>query len=334
MPFEADGKYAFIIEYANAILWEILLSVRIYIKKPFHIIHSANPPDHIFLIALLYKTFGVKFIFDHHDICPENYVAKFGRKDFFYRILIIMERLSLKIANIIISTNDSYKNIAVARGNRNREDVFVVRNGPQLSNIGNVIPNKKLKSGFKYLVTYVGVIGNQEGIDKLLRVIDYIINVKKILNIRFVIMGTGPHLNKMIEMAQQMRLDKWVTFTGYIPYKDFYEMLATSDLCVNPEPSNEFTDKSTMLKIMDYMTFSKPIVQFETKEGKVTAGKSAVYIKENDEAKFAEAIIELLSDKIKRNNMGAIGRKRIEEKLNWEIQKKNLVKAYKSLNIH
>lgn len=331
-PFEADGKYAFLVEYANAIFWELLLSIWIFFKKPFHCIHSANPPDHVFLIAILFKLFGVKYIFDHHDICPENYVAKFNRKDLFHRVLSIMERMTFSCADLVISTNESYKKIALNRGGKKKGDVFVVRNGPQLSNIWFADPNPKLKQDFDYLVTYVGVIGNQEGIDILLRIIHYITNEKGYGNIRFVIMGTGPHWNKMVELSREMQLEKWVTFTGYIPYKDFYEILATSDVCVNPEPSNEFTDKSTMLKIMDYMTFGKPIVQFKTVEGRVTAGDAAVYIEDNDEKAFAEALIALINSPAQRESMGAHGYARIRDILNWDKQKENLFKAYEKLD--
>lgn len=331
-PFEADGKYAFLIEYANAIFWELLLSIRIFLRKPFHIIHSANPPDHVFLIAILFKILGVKYIFDHHDICPENYLAKFHRKDLFYKILTIMEKLTFRFSDIVISTNESYKKIAVQRGGKKTQDVFVVRNGPRLSNITFPKPNNGLKENFTYLVAYVGVIGNQEGIDNLLRIVDYIANKKRIEDIKFVIIGTGPHWQKMVDLSKNMNLEKWVRFTGYIPYADFYELLATSDICVNPEPSNEFTDRSTMLKIMDYMTFGKPIIQFKTTEGQVTAGDSAIYIENNDEELFAEAIIDLLNNPTKRKAMGACGWRRIKDSLNWEKQKDNLFEAYSRLD--
>jgi glycosyltransferase involved in cell wall biosynthesis len=243
-----------------------------------------------------------------------------------------MERLTFKCADLVISTNESYKKIALNRGGKKEGDVFIVRNGPQLSNIWFADPNPKLKQSFDYLVTYVGVIGNQEGIDKLLRIIHYITNEKGHENIRFVIMGTGPHWNKMVELSRQMQLEKWVTFTGYIPYRDFYEILATSDVCVNPEPSNEFTNKSTMLKIMDYMTFGKPIVQFKTVEGRVTAGDAAVYIEDNDEEAFAEALITLINNPAKRESMGAHGYARIRDILNWDKQKENLFRAYEKLD--
>lgn len=327
-PVEANAKGAFLFEYLNAIFWELVLSFRIFVKKPFQIIHSANPPDHVFLIAWFFKIFGTKYIFDHHDICPENYIAKFCRKDIFYRILLFMEKLTFKTADLVISTNESYKKIAISRGGKNENEVFVVRNGPDLSKIFFPPPNEKIKDGFSHLIAYIGTIGNQEGIDVLLRVVRHLVYEKRIDNIKFVIIGTGPHWKKMVKLSQDMELTNYVTFTGFIPYRELYEILATADVCVNPEHKNSFTDKSTMIKIMDYMVFGKPIVQFDTTEGRITAGKSSIYVENNDEIVFAEAIVSLLNDPDKRREMGEIGRKRIHESLNWNQQKSNLKEAY------
>lgn len=327
-PLEANAKWAFLFEYLNAIFWELILSFRIFFKKPFQVIHSANPPDHVFLIAWIFKIFGTKYIFDHHDISPENYVAKFEKKDIFYKILLIMEKLTFKTADLVISTNESYKKVAISRGGKNKNEVFVVRNGPNLSKVIFMEPNERLKEGFEFLVAYIGVIGTQEGIDILLNSVNYIVNNKQITNIKFVIIGTGPNWASMVQMSEKLRLGKFVTFTGFIPYRDVYEILATADICVNPELRNDFTDKSTMLKIMDYMTFGKPIVQFLTTEGKVTAENAALYITENNYIIFADAIVDLLYDPDKRIKMGGIGRKRIDEELNWDHQKIYLKKAY------
>jgi len=332
MPIEADAKIGFLFEYLNAFFWELLLTIRVFIKKRFHIIHGANPPDHVFLIALLFRFFGTKYIFDHHDISPENYLAKFQKKDIPYRLLLLMEQLTFRTADIVISTNQSYKRIAIERGKKRENDVFVVRNGPDLSKITFVPPNDNLKRGFDHLVAYIGVIGNQEGIDVLLRAAEYIVYRKRINNIKFIIIGTGPHWKKMVKLSQEMGLAQYVTFTGFIPFKEVYEILSTADVCVNPEYKNDFTDKSTMVKIMDYMVFGKPIVQFRTTEGKVTAGESSIYVENNDQIAFAEAIISLLKDTKKRKKMGDIARARIYESLSWDKQKSTLKKAYRSLD--
>ncbi|PQP35623.1 glycosyltransferase WbuB [Desulfobacteraceae bacterium SEEP-SAG9] len=327
MPIEARGKFSFLFEYLNALFWEFLLSISIFIKKPFQTLHGANPPDHIFLIALFYKLVGVKYIFDHHDLSPENYFVKFKRKDFLYRALLFMEKLTFKTADIVISTNESYKKIAKTRGNKKSNEIFVVRNGPKLSNFTFLPPNDKLKDGFDYLVAYLGVIAEQEGIDNLLRSVHYLVYKRNINNVKFIIIGTGTNWQKMVDLSKKMGLIKYVHFTGFIPYRDLYEILSTADLCVNPEFRNEFTNKSTMIKVMDYMVFGRPIVQYETVEGKITAGGAAKYIPINDEVEFAESIIQLINDPEKRKRMGEIGKKRINEKLNWDLQKTNLKRA-------
>jgi glycosyltransferase involved in cell wall biosynthesis len=242
-----------------------------------------------------------------------------------------MEKLTFKTSNIVISTNESYKKIAIHRGGKNKDEVFVVRNGPDLSQVIFMPPNRELKNGFDYLVAYVGVIGNQECVDALLRAVEYIVFNKKITNIKFVIIGTGPHWQELVKLSEKMQLQKYAVFTGFIPVEEYYEILATADICVNPEYNNSFTDKSTMMKIMDYMVMGKPIVQFATTEGRVTAAESAVYVEENNDVAFAEAVIALLNDPEKRRRMADIGKKRIFDLLNWDKQKENLRKAYEYL---
>ena len=243
-----------------------------------------------------------------------------------------MEKLNFKIANIVISTNQSYKSIAVTRGGKNKFDVFVVRNGPDLNKIKFMPPKNELKNGFDYLVAYVGVIGIQDGIDNLLHSIDYIVHKTKHKNIKFILIGKGPNWQVMVNLCHRMKLSEYVEFTGFLSYEKLYEILATADLCVNPEFRNSFTDKSTMLKIMDYMTFGKAIIQFYTKEGNVTAGDAAEYVYENDVIAFAEKVISLLNDKGKRKEMGAIGKQRIMNALCWEKQKPDLFKAYRYID--
>jgi glycosyltransferase involved in cell wall biosynthesis len=330
-PHEGAGVQGLLLEYGNAFFWELLLSLRIFLANPFHVIHSANPPDHVFLIALPYKLLGVKYIFDHHDISPENYVAKFQKKGIIYRLLLIMERLSFWTADMIISTNESYKNIAISRGKKKADDIVVVRNGPNLDRIIFKPPRTELKSGFKYLVAYLGIIAKQDGLETLLKAIDYIVYKKNYTDILFYIIGTGTQWHELISLSKKLQIDNYVKFTGFIPFEELYEILSTADLCVNPEFCNDFTDKSTMVKIMEYMTFGKPIVQFLTTEGKVTAGDAALYIVNNNEIDFAHGVIELLEDPEKRKEMGTFAQKRIVNELCWDKQKVNLQRVYDRL---
>jgi glycosyltransferase involved in cell wall biosynthesis len=240
----------------------------------------------------------------------------------------LMEQITFRTANIVISTNASYKQVAVERGKKKPEDVFVVRNGPDLSQIHHAQPNENLRNGFTYLVGYVGVIGKQENIEALLQIAEYIVRSKNRTDIKFIIVGTGTHWKEIVHLSQSMGLQRFITFTGFISDQELHQILSTVDVCVNPEFGNEFTDNSTMIKIMEYMSFGKPIVQFYTKEGEVTAGQSAVYVRKNSPQKFAEELISLLEDKDRRVEMGRCGRKRIEDGLSWDSQKCELKKAY------
>ena len=331
MPIEADKKWGFFFEYINALFWQTLLSIKIFFKEPFHIIHGANPPDHIFIIALLFKLFGTKYIFDHHDISTELYLAKYGKPDIFYKILLLIEKINLKAADVVISTNATYKKTAMSRGNKHDREVFIVRNGPDLSRVTVTPSNIEFKEDFDYLVAYIGTMNSQEHVDNLIRIVNYIVKNKNITNTKFIVIGPGTYVDKMIELSEKMNLNKYIEFTGFLPYEKLLGILEQSDICINPEHKNSYTNKSTMLKIMDYMLMGKPIIQFDTIEGKVTADDAAIYIQNNDEIAFAEAIISLLDNQEKRKIMGEIGRKRIYESLNWELQKVNLKQAYKYL---
>jgi glycosyltransferase involved in cell wall biosynthesis len=328
---EGPGRLRLILEYLNATVWEMGLSLRVYLSHPFDVIHGANPPDHLFFIALPFKALGVRYLFDHHDIAPENYRAKFGKKGLFYWLLLGMERMTFLIADLVISTNDSYRTIAIERGGKSPDDVIVVRNGPDLARISGIVPDPGLRAGFRYLVGYVGVIGQQEGLENLLRAVEIIVREKERTDIKFMVVGSGPFLGTLIERSRRMGLERYVHFTGFVPDKVLQTVLASSDVCVNPETGNEFTDKSTMIKIMEYMTFAKPIVQFYTREGEVSAGEAALYVRDNSPASFAEALLGLLGDPERRDRMGALGRRRIEERLEWGKQKAFLAQAYRRL---
>jgi glycosyltransferase involved in cell wall biosynthesis len=327
---EGPGRSRLIVEYLNAALWEFWLSLRVYVSHPFDVIHGANPPDHLFAVALPFKILGVKYLFDHHDIAPENYRAKFGKKKgLIYGLLLWMERMTFRSADLVVSTNDSYRAIAIERGGKDPDDVVVVRNGPDLARIAGVVPDPGLRAGFRYLIGYVGVIGQQEGLENLLQAAAFIVGEKKRTDVKFMIVGSGPFLKSLIERSREMGLERFVHFTGFVPDRTLHTILASSDICVNPETGNEFTDKSTMIKIMEYMMFAKPIVQFFTHEGEVTAREAALYVRDGSAVSFARAILSLLDDPGRRERMGTMGRRRIEDRLEWGKQKEHLAQAYR-----
>jgi glycosyltransferase involved in cell wall biosynthesis len=327
-PIEGLDRWPMVLEYLNAFVWESLLALRLFLTRPFSVIHGANPPDHVFLIALPFKLAGVKYVFDHHDLTPETYVAKYGTTGIVYRILLWLERLSFKAADVVIATNESYKKIAIERGGQNPEDVVVVRNGPDISFAPSRRPRPEILGGFRRLVGYVGVIGKQDGLENLLAAADYIVNQRQRRDVKFAVVGKGPNLKNLIRDAKALGLEEYVHFFGFVPDELMLEILTASDICVNPEFRNEFTDRSTMIKIMEYMALKKPIVQFSTTEGEFSAGDAAISIKDNDIVQFAEAILALLEDPARRTRMGEVGRERVEKYLSWPIQAKNLEAVY------
>lgn len=331
LPKEGDCPIGFVFEYLTALFWQFFLSMKILIKHGFDIIHACNPPDLIFLVALPYKIIGKKFIFDHHDINPELYLAKFEKKDLIYNIICFFEKLTFKLADISIATNVSYKNIAIIRGKMKPSKVFIVRSGPRLDSLRLVTKNNLLKKGKEFLIGYVGVIGKQEGINHLLEVIYLLVNKYHITHFHCMICGSGPVLKEMIKISKDLRVEEYVTFTGRIPDSELLEILSTADICVNPDIWNEMNDKSTMNKIMEYMSLGKPIVQYDLCEGKFSAQKSSLYAAPNDRDDFARKIIELMDNPGLREEMGNYGKKRIENELQWKFEEPKLIKAYSFL---
>jgi glycosyltransferase involved in cell wall biosynthesis len=331
LPREADGALGYALEYSVALLMEFWLSLKIAFGRGFDVLQACNPPDTIFLIGGFYKLFGKKFVFDHHDINPELYEAKFGKKGWGRRLLVFLERMSFRTADMVISTNESYRNIAIDRGGKDPRQVFVVRSGPDLARIQRVPPNAALKRGRRFLVGYVGVMGKQEGIDLLLQAVRHIVHDLGRSDVQFGLVGGGTELPAMRELAKQLGVADYVTFTGRAPDAELLEMLNTADICVNPDRANDMNDRSTMNKVMEYMALGKPVVQFDLTEGRVSAGDASWYARPNDVVDLARKIIALLEDENQRIHMGAIGRERIERVLSWQHEAPRLLAAYDNL---
>jgi len=325
LPNEAEGALGYLIEYSAALFWTFLLSLRIR----FDVIHACNPPDLFFLIGGFYKLFGKKFLFDHHDANPELYEAKFGRRGFLWKVMVWVEKLTFRTADVSIATNESYRRIALTRGGMDPDKVFVVRSGPSLERMKIQKSDERLKQGRKFLVGYVGVMGKQEGIDLLLQSVAHL--VKQRQDVHFALVGGGTSLEEMKALARELGVADYVTFTGRAPDAELLAVLNTADVCVNPDVANEMNDISTMNKIMEYMALGKPIVQFDLTEGRYSAQDASLYAKRNDPADFACKIIELVDDPARRERMGEYGRRRVLDTLEWRHEVPRLLAAYEAL---
>jgi len=328
MPPEGNSGLGYLIEYGWSLFWEFLYTWWIYLSRGFGVIQGCNPPDDIFLVALPFKLFGVKYIFDHHDANPELFVSKYDKIGPLHRVLCWLEKLTYRFSDVVIATNGSYKDLAVSRGGLDAGDVFIVRNGPDLSTFRAVRPDHALKYGKSYLVGYVGTMSIQEGLDILLDVALYIKNLGR-RDIHFTCVGGGPGLAGLRKMVQEKGLADTVDFTGRISGERLLSILSTSDVCVNPDKPCAMNDISTMIKIMEYMALGKPVVQFDLKEGRFSAQEASLYASvSNQVADFADKILWLLENPEARANMGDFGRRRVQQALAWEHSVENLLAAY------
>ena len=331
LPVEASGAAGYAVEYALALAWTFLLAWRVLLTRGVDVIHACNPPDLFFLIGGFFKLIGRKFVFDHHDLNPELFEAKFGRRGFFHILLLKLEYWTFRTADISIATNESYRRIAIERGCMPPERVFVVRSGPSLERLKILPPDARLKRGRRYLVGYVGVMGKQEGIDYLLKAARHIVLDLGRSDVHFGLVGGGTSLEEMTALARDLGIADNVTFAGRVPDGEMLAMLNTADVCVNSDVGNELNDKSTMNKIMEYMALGKPIVQFDLAEGRYSAQRASLYAKKNDTLDLAAKIVELLDDPVRRAEMGEFGRRRVENELEWRHEAPKLLAAYDAL---
>src|SRR5215472_8457776 len=309
-----------------------LMSLYLAMKQGFDVIHAHNPPDTIFLVAAFYKLFGKKFVFDHHDLCPELYQSRYkAEKGFVTSILRLFEKGSLRLADITIATNESYRAIQIERGKVRPENVFVVRNGPNLCRVSNRTPSERLRNMKKCILCYVGALNPQDGVDYLLRSLKDLVYKLNRKDFYCVIMGTGDSLEDLRELAKDLNLEGYIELTGYVSEEELMQNLSAADICVDPDPSSPLNDVSTWIKIMEYMALGKPIVTYDLKETRWSAQDAALYIKPNDEMEFAEGIAKLMDRPDLRAKMGEFGRQRVQRDLKWDVVGQNLVRAYKAL---
>jgi glycosyltransferase involved in cell wall biosynthesis len=328
MPSEGNTPLGYIVEYTVALFWQVLFAWWIFMARGFHVIQGCNPPDNIFLVAFPFRIFGVKYVFDHHDANPELYLSKYGRKDLLYKAQVWLEKLTYMSSDVVMATNESYRAIAINRGRLDPNDVFVVRNGPDLEKFQLVPKQPRLKYGKRFLVGYVGTMSVQEGLDILVDVAAHIRGLGR-TDVHFTCVGGGPGLPVLRQMVRDKKLEDMFNFTDRIPDQDLLAVLSTADVCVNPDRPCEMNDISTMIKIAEYMALGKPIVQFNLKEGRFTAGEASLYCDNDNQVNdFAEKILWLLERSEERQRMGEIGRIRVEQQLAWKYSVENLLTAY------
>ncbi len=330
MPKEAKSMAGYVLEYGVALFWEFLLSLKVLVTRGFDALQVCNPPDTLFIIGAFYKyLFGKRFIFDHHDISPELFEAKFGRRGFFWKLLVLLERWTFKLADYSIATNESFRSLAIERGGMAPDRVFTIRTGPNLSRVCKYQPDKTWKAGRTFMVAYVGMIGEQDGLDLLVEAAVHIQQNRKRDDIQFVVIGDGPDLNRIVDFSKSAGVDKAFTFVGRVDDNQrLFTILSTAEVCVNPDRPNAMNDKSTTIKLMEYMALGKPIVQFDLTEGRNSAMDASLYARKNDTEDFGDKILQLLDNPEKAKNMGAFGRDRVLNVFAWEHEEKKLLKAY------
>jgi len=327
--FNSVGVCGHIFEYFWALAAEFLLALLVYSRTRFRIIQACNPPDNIFLIALFFKLFGVRFIFDHHDLVPELCQVRFKRNTSLYWLVRLAERLTFWTADVTIATNESFREIAAIRGGVPQDRSFVVQTCPDLAKLCfHDLPS--LKEGVPHLVAYVGIMEQQDGLDLLLASIDHLVNKLGRRDTIFALIGWGTELPKLQAMAVERGLESWVRFTGPLYGNDLWAYLATANIAVAPDPLNVLNDKLSMIKVFEYMAFGLPVVMYDLVEGRKSAGDAALYAKGNDPIDFAHQMEQLLDSPAMRKQMGATARNLSLTGLNWDIEKTKLLMAYET----
>lgn len=325
---EAEGGLkAYVLEYGLALVSMFLLALRFRLGGRLDVIQICNPPDLLIFAALPFRLLGARIVFDHHDLSPELYISKGGRAgSALHRALLFFERLTFRLAGVVMSTNASYRRIALERGGKDPRDVFVVRNGPELSRLRCAAPNPDLRDGKPHLLVYVGMMGDQDGLDYLLRAVAAMAETRN--DFRALLVGDGPAVPGLKALAAELGVADRVAFTGLVGQEEVFEAIATASVCVCPDPKIGLNDLSTLVKVLEYMGMAKPVVAFDLTETRASAGEAALYATPNDPQEFADKIAELLDRPDEAARRGEIGRERILNGLAWDHQAEHLLAAY------
>jgi glycosyltransferase involved in cell wall biosynthesis len=327
------SRLGYLCEYAYSLAATAWLTVKARRRGRFQVMQACNPPDIFWPIALALRVLDrTRFVFDHHDLCPELYESRFpGGPKLPYRALRALERRTHRTANHVISTNESYRDIAVNRSGKAVCDVTVVRSGPDPARLRRGTAHPELRRGHRFLAAYIGVMGPQDGVDNVVRAANVVVNELGRDDIAFTVIGSGDCFDDLVALRDELGLAGHVEFTGRAPDDLVSQVMSTADLGLSPDPKNPLNDLSTMNKSMEYMAFGLPLVAFDLRETRVSAGDAAVYVEPNDVRQYAAAIVALMDDEPRRRLMGRVGRERIEQKLAWSYQEEAYLGVYRRL---
>ena len=332
-PPRANSFLEYLWEYGYSMIVTFVLSLVVLFREGFDAVHAHNPPDAFVFIAAFYKLFGKRFIFDHHDLSPEMYQARFpgGGSRLVHGALVFLEKFTCRLADRVIATNESYKKVEMERGHVPEARITVVRNGIELQNLPPVEPDGNRRPDGKTIIGYIGVMGFQDGVDYLLRALGHLVRDLRRTDFSCVLVGGGDAFPYLRSLAGQLGISEQVLFTGMVDHSEVPRYLGAADICVAPEPSAPYNDRSTAVKVMEYMSLAKPIVAFDLTEHRFTAQGAAAYVKPNDELEFARRIAELMDDPARRKKMGLLGRQRMETELAWQHSIPKLLEVYRTV---
>ena len=331
--FSRGSKIGFVWEYASSFLTTAWLTLKARRSGRFAVVQACNPPDIFWPIGLALRTLDrTRFVFDHHDLSPELYKSRFpdGPK-LPYKLLRALERTTHRTADHVISTNDSYRDVAVRRSGKSASDVTVVRTGPDPERLQRGPASPELRRGRRFLAAYIGVMGPQDGVDIVVRAADVVVNQKGRDDIAFTLIGSGDCFDDLVALRDELGLAGYVEFTGRAPDELVARILSTADVGLSPDPKNPLNDVSTMNKTMEYMAFELPVIAFDLRETRVSAGDAGVYVTPNDVHDYAEAIVALMDDGPRRARLGKLGRVRVEQELAWSYQQRAYLGVYRRL---
>jgi glycosyltransferase involved in cell wall biosynthesis len=329
---EASSPIGYLREYSVALFWQFTLSVKILSRHGIDAIHACNPPDLIFLVALFHKIlFGTRFLFDQHDLNPELYEVKFGRRGLFHRLLLMFERWTFRFADASLATNEALRDLAITRGHMPPDRVWMVKSYPDLAGYHPVQPNQSVRRGFAYLVGYVGIMAEQDGVDLLIRAMAYVIHQMRRTDVACLVIGDGPQYDQLVTIATDLGVNDYVRFTGYLSGDELLATLSACDIGVIPDPPNACNDKLSMNKVFEYMSLGLPFVQFDLAQARSEAGAASLVVDDTSPEALAEAIVGLLADEPARRGMSAYGKERARREFQWESEKKSLLNAYEFL---